>query len=61
MKIKIVATPNPKYAYTNRVYVTASTFETFSQKAEIKGVKISKTDPTVNISVAGQDLIFQAS
>jgi len=57
--LKVIATPNPRYAYSNRVYVHKSTFDALSAAAKASGVAMSRDDPTINISVNGS-WVFQA-
>ena len=40
-----------KLAYTNRVYVSKASFNTFAKAAQAQGASISRDDPTVNIHI----------
>lgn len=56
MSFQIVSLPNPKLAFTNRVYVSKATYQRFSASTSTKS---PEADPWVNIYVG--PLVFQAS
>lgn len=53
-----VATSNTKLAYSNRVYVSKSSFSKIANSAISLGVSISSNDPIVNLSIG--HLVFAA-
>lgn len=47
----VTSSPQPKLAYTNRVYISKSNFNALGSAARSMGVQISAADPSVNITV----------
>ena len=47
----IASSPHAKLAYSNRVYVSKSSFNALGSTARTLGVQISAADPAVNISI----------
>ncbi len=50
-KFKIGSSPQPKLAFTNRIYVSRNAFNMLGITARQLGVKISKSDPAVNVTI----------
>ena len=50
-QLKIASSPQSKLAYTNRVYVNKATFNQLGRAAQSLGVKITGSDPAVNIII----------
>lgn len=57
-QFKIASSPQPKLAFSNRVYVSKSSFNALGIAARSQGVHISSADPSVNLAVG--PWIFQA-
>ena len=51
LRFKIGSSPQPKLAYTNRIYVSINAFNLLGITARQLGVKISKSDPAVNVTI----------
>jgi hypothetical protein len=47
----ITSSPQPKLAFTNRVYISKNNFNALGSAARSMGVHISAADPSVNITV----------
>ena len=58
-RFRIGSSPQPKLAFTNRIYVSRNAFNTLGVVAKQLGVKIHKSDPAVNITIG--PWIFLAS
>jgi hypothetical protein len=51
LRFKIGSSPQPKLAFTNRIYVSVNAFNLLGITARQLGVKISKSDPAVNVTI----------
>ena len=57
-EFSIASSPQPKLAFSNRVYVSKSSFNALGTAARAMGVHISAADPTVNITIG--NCVFMA-
>lgn len=57
-EFSIASSPQPKLAFSNRVYVSKSSFNALGSAARGMGVHISAADPTVNITIG--NCVFMA-
>ena len=50
-QFRIASSPQPKLAFSNRVYVSKSNFNALGAAARSLGVQISAADPSVNVAI----------
>lgn len=51
MELRIAACPNPKYNWSNRVYISKESFATFRRSYEKSGGRVVDKDPSINIAL----------
>jgi vesicle-fusing ATPase len=59
--LKIVSTPNAKYAWANRVHVSKNTFMMLARAAQQLEITFNRNDPAINITISGTKFVFQAA